>query len=144
MRKGLGIAVFLTAVLGLSLLSLAQTPAESILKNAPTADDYPGMEGVYMLDEGISTYAPHGRSTHVIRQCLRPFTHEGVKDYGEVQVPYDAELQEIHLDYARTITPDGREIIPDESAIHEVTPPELKDAPMYSSVKPIFYSSRKH
>jgi len=135
MRKGLGIALFLAVVLGLSLLSLAQAPAESILKNAPTADDYPGMEGVYMLDEGINTYVPHGTSTYVMHQCLRLFTHEGVKAYGEVQVPYDTELQEIHLDYARTITPDGREIIPDESAIHEVTPPELQDAPMYSSVK---------
>ena len=135
MHKSLGITLFLTAVLGLSLLSLAQAPAESILKNAPTTDDYPGMEGVCMLDEGIVTSVPHGTSTYVVHQRLCLLTHEGIKDYGEVQIPYDSETEKIHLDYARTITPDGREVIPNESAIHEVTLPAAQDAPMYSSIK---------
>jgi len=63
------------------------------------------------------------------------FTKEGVKDYGEVQIPYDTDLQTLHLDYARTITPDGKEVVPDKSAINEVTLPEVQDAPMYSSIK---------
>ncbi len=129
------LCVFVLAVVCIGLVGSAQEPAAAVLKSAPTANDYPGMEGVYMLDEGIDTYVPHGISTYVMHERLCLLTHEGVKDYGEVQIPYDSELQEIHLDYARTITPDGREVIPDKSAIHEITPPELKDAPMYSSIK---------
>jgi len=135
MHKTLGICLFFVALVGLAFLTLAQEPVESILKGAPVADDYPGMEGVYMLDEGINTYVPHGESTYVMHSRLCLLTQEGVKDYGEVKIPYDTKLQEIHLDYARTITPDGREVIPDKSAIHEVTLPAAQDAPMYSSIK---------
>ena len=135
MRRSLGVMLFITVVAGLFIVAFAQVPAQTLLKNAPSADDYPGMEGVYLLDEGINTYMPHGTSTYVMHQCLRLLTHEGVKDYGEVQVPYDSKTEEIHLDYARTITPDGREVIPDKSAIHEVTLPAAQDAPMYSSIK---------
>jgi len=71
----------------------------------------------------------------VVHRRIYLLTHEGIEDYGEVQWPYGTELEELHLDYARTITPDGREVIPAPSAIHEVTPPFLQDAPMYSSVK---------
>ncbi len=123
------------AVVFIGLIGLAQEPVETILKSALTPKDYPGMEGVYMLDEGIDTYIPHGISSYVMHERLCLLTHEGVKDYGEVRIPYDSALQEIHLDYARTITPDGREVIPDKSAIHEITPPELENAPMYSSIK---------
>jgi len=135
MHKTLGICLFFVALVGLAFLTLAQEPVESILKGAPVADDYPGMEGVYMLDEGINTYVPHGESTYVMHSRLCLLTQEGVKDYGEVKIPYDTKSQEIHLDYARTITPDGREVIPDKSAIHEVTLPAAQDAPMYSSIK---------
>ncbi len=135
MRKGLVIVLLVATVLGILLFTLAQEPAQTMLRNAPTADKYPGMEGVYMLDDGTNTFLPNGTSFYVIHDSLRLFTQQGVKDYGEVQIPYDTDMQTLHLNYARTITPDGKEVIPDKSAIHEVTPPELQGAPMYSSVK---------
>jgi len=121
-------------VTGLGLSLWAQQPVEEILANAPSPDDYPGMDAVVMLDASYLRMTQTG-SEIVIRQRICLLTHEGVKDYGEVQWPYDTELEELHLDYARTITPDGREVVPAPSAIHEVTPPFLQDAPMYSSVK---------
>ncbi len=121
-------------VAGLGLSLWAQEPVEEILANAPSPDDYPGMDAVVMLDASYLRMTQTG-SEIVIRQRICLLTHEGVKDYGEVQWPYDTELEELHLDYARTITPDGREVVPAPSAIHEVTPPFLQDAPMYSSVK---------
>ena len=126
------VVVLMVAGLGLSLW--AQQPVEEILANAPSPDDYPGMDAVVMLDASYLRMTQTG-SEIVIRQRICLLTHEGVKDYGEVQWPYDTELEELHLDYARTITPDGREVVPAPSAIHEVTPPFLQDAPMYSSVK---------
>ena len=126
------VVVLMVAGLGLSLW--AQEPVEEILANAPSPDDYPGMDAVVMLDASYLRMTQTG-SEIVIRQRICLLTHEGVKDYGEVQWPYDTELEELHLDYARTITPDGREVVPAPSAIHEVTPPFLQDAPMYSSVK---------
>ena len=135
MRRGLVIVLLVATVVGISLFTLAQEPAQTMLRNAPTADKYPGMEGVYMLDDGTNTFLPTGTSFYVVHDTLRLFTQQGVKDYGEVQIPYDTDLQTLHLDYARTITPDGKEVIPDKSAIHEVTPPELQGAPMYSSIK---------
>jgi len=126
--------VVVLTVAGLGLSLWAQQPVEEILANAPTPDDYPGMDAVVMLDASYLRMTQTG-SEIVIRQRICLLTHEGVKDYGEVQWPYDTELEELHLDYARTITPDGREVVPAPSAIHEVTPPFLQDAPMYSSVK---------
>ena len=135
MRKGMVAVVLMAALLGISLLLLAQEPVESILKGAPTVDQYPGMEGVYMLDEVTETLPAQGTSTFVIRNRVCLLTQEGVKDYGEVQIPYDKDSSELHLDYARTITPDGKVVIPDDSAINEVTLPAVQDAPMYSSIK---------
>lgn len=135
MHKMARIVLFIVVLGSLCLLATAQEPVESILKSAPTTDDYPGMEAVVLLDEGEATVLPDGTTTYVFHQRMRLFTQDGIKDYGEVQVPYDTESEELTLDYARTITPDGREVIPGESAINEVTPPSLQNAPMYSSIK---------
>ena len=129
----LNLAVVLM-VAGLGLILWAQEPVEEILAQAPSPEDYPGMDAVVMLDESYLRMTQTG-SELVVRQRICLLTREGIKNYGEVQWPYDTELAELHLDYARTITPDGREVIPAPSAIHEVTPPSLKDAPMYSSIK---------
>ncbi len=135
MRKILAAAVLIAMVAGLSGAALAQVPAQTLLHNAPQAANYPQAKAIYMLDGAVVAMNSDGVVTYVIHQTMRLFTHEGVKKYGEVQVPYDTDLQTLHLDYARTITPDGKVIVPEKSAIHEVTPPELQDAPMYSSVK---------
>jgi len=126
--------VVVSVAVGLWVGVLAQEPVEEILASAPSSEDYPGMDAVVMLDEAYLRMTQTG-SELVVRQRICLLTREGIKNYGEVQWPYDTELSELHLDYARTITPDGREVIPAPSAIHEVTPPFLKDAPMYSSVK---------
>ena len=135
MRRSFEAALCIAMVAGLFTVALAQAPAETILKNAPSATNYPQANAIYMLDQGETRMDQRGVVTSVIHETLRLFTHEGVKNYGEVQVPYDTDLQKIHLDYARTITPDGKVIVPEKSAIHEVTPPALEGAPMYSSVK---------
>lgn len=120
--------------LGVSWGLLAQEPVEALLQKVPTQEDYPGMDAVVMLDESRLQMTEQGVQI-VVHQRICLLSHEGIKEYGEVQWPYDTELEESHLDYARTITPDGREVTPAPSAIHEVTPPFLQDAPMYSSVK---------
>ena len=125
--------LFLVLLGAMVVVGLAQEPVESILKRAPTA--VPGEDGAYMLDEGTRTLLPDGTSTLVMHHCLRLFTQDGVKGYGEVQVPYDSDYQEIHLDYARTITADGREVIPDKSAIREMPLSALKGTPTYSRFK---------
>ena len=135
MHRILGVMLFITVVAGLFIVAFAQVPAQTLLKNAPSAADYPQAKAIYMLDGSVVTMNSDGVVSYVIHQTMRLFTHEGVKNYGEVQVPYDTDLQTLHLDYARTITPDGKVVIPEKSAIHEVTPPALEGAPMYSSVK---------
>ena len=135
MHRILGVALFVMVVAGLFVVAVTQVPAQTLLKTAPTAADYPQAKAIYMLDGSVVTMNADGVVSYVIHQTMRLFTHEGVKKYGEVQVPYDTDLQTLHLDYARTITPDGKVVVPEKSAIHEVTPPALEGAPMYSSVK---------
>ena len=131
MRTGLFTLALVAAV---GLILWAQQPIEEIRASAPSPEDYPGMDAVVMLDASYLRLTQTG-SELVVRQRICLLTHEGIKNYGEVQWPYDTELQELQLDYARTITPDGREVTPAPSAVHEVTLPTVRDAPMYSSVK---------
>ncbi|MCD5407853.1 DUF3857 domain-containing protein, partial [Candidatus Bipolaricaulota bacterium] len=129
MRTGLFTLALVAAV---GLILWAQQPIEEIRASAPSPEDYPGMDAVVMLDASYLRLTQTG-SELVVRQRICLLTHEGIKNYGEVQWPYDTELQELQLDYARTITPDGREVTPAPSAVHEVTLPTVRDAPMYSS-----------
>ncbi len=135
MRKAFSVGLFFLVMAVACLAVVGQEPAASVLKNAPTADQYPGMEAVVLIDGAQSIVQTDGSSVTVLRERLRILTQQGVQDYGEVQVPYGTNLDRITLGYARTITPDGKVVIPAASAIHEVTPSALTDAPMYSSTK---------
>ena len=135
MRLAISVVTSLFLIGAAGLAAVGQEPAPSVLEKAPSADQYPGMEAVVLIDGMHTAVLPDGSSVTVFRERLRILTQQGVQDYGEVQIPYDADLDRITLDYARTITADGAVRVPAASAIREVTPSALSSAPMYSSTK---------
>jgi len=135
MRIVLQIGMVLLVIGAAGVVAACQAPAASVLERAPSAAQYPGMEAVILLDSSQTVVRADGSSVTVLREQLRILTQQGIQDYGEVQIPYDTQLDRITLDYARTISPDGTVDVPAASAIHEVTPSVLSDAPMYSSTK---------
>lgn len=135
MRLAISVVTSLSLIGAAGRAAVGQEPAASVLKNAPSADQYPGMEAVVLIDGSHTVVQTDGSRVTVLRERLRVLAQQGVQDYGEVQVSYDTELDRITLNYARTIAPDGAVHVPAASAIHEVTPSALSDAPMYSSTK---------
>jgi tetratricopeptide (TPR) repeat protein len=74
-----------------------------------------------------------GAITHTVR--LRILTEVGLKVYGAVYVPYSSQLEDLRIDYLRTIKADGTTIPADPSKAMDVTPPVARFAPMFSDVK---------
>lgn len=66
---------------------------------------------------------------------LRILTELGLKLYGAVYLPYSSQLEELHIDYLRTLTAAGKTIPADPSKAMDVTPPITRFAPMFSDVK---------
>lgn len=123
-------------LMAFSFAALAQPePAEEILDEAPSRDEYSDSNAVFMLDKGVVEVTEEGEKTMKTSIRIKVFNKEGRQNFGEVEIPYLAGAGEPELNYVRTITPDGEVIEPDEDAIRDVTPARLQDYPMYSDVK---------
>ncbi|MBS3764983.1 DUF3857 and transglutaminase domain-containing protein [Candidatus Bipolaricaulota bacterium] len=119
-----------------SLAALAQPePAEEILDEAPSRDEYSDSNAVYMLDKGVVEVTKDNEKSITTSVRVKVFNKEGRQSFGEVKIPYVAGTGEPELNYVRTITPEGDVIEPDEDDIRDITPARLSDYPMYSDVK---------
>ena len=76
-----------------------------------------------------------GRYTKEEIEEVRINTDQGVKERGQLQMPYSTKLQEIKIIKAYTITPDGRRIDVKPEAIREQQSPVSAGAPMFDDQK---------
>jgi tetratricopeptide (TPR) repeat protein len=91
-----------------SVVSLAsQEMLQKFLESAPTAEEYPGCRAVILLDEVKCEVFPDGSSCHKIHQIIKIFTQEGVREYGEIFLPYNSSYDTVEVKKASTIKPDG-------------------------------------
>jgi len=68
-------------------------------------------------------------------QAVRILNQKGVKDMGEVVIPYSTKHQSLKVIYAYTKLPTGRTLKPAKKAYNVVSPPFKSRAPVYSDLK---------
>ncbi len=130
----ISILVVVSMFLSVAVAAVDNTEIENIIRNAPTREDYPDAGGVIIKSETVCDFTEVPYRTQVNRIC-KIFNERGIGEFSEIKIRYDEKREEIELLKAYTIKPDGEVIEVDENAVHNVTPPELTEARIYSHIK---------
>jgi hypothetical protein len=104
-----------------------------LARSAPSADEFPGADGLYLLLDRDVQIDETGREVMTLRQAVRIFTNQGRLEFSDYRFPYDEAAQAVEVRTARTVRSDLRTVDVDEDAINDITPPELEGAAVYSN-----------
>jgi len=114
--------LFLSFALILYLLNLAQ--AQTASRGA-----------IILLDEWKSSFDDQGREKRHVHIRIKLLNRKGIQEFGEVVIPFSTEFEKLKVLHAFTLLPSGIRINPDSKAYNIVSPPFVKDAPIYSDLK---------
>jgi len=92
-----------------------------------------GAEVLY--DKCSVKFFPDGRSIWREEKAVKILDKRGIKEFGEVVIPFSTEHQKLKILYAYTVTPSGKVVKPNKKAFNIVYPPFVSEAPIYSDLK---------
>ncbi len=115
-------------------VSIIKTDVDQIIANAPTSADYPDADVLILFNHFSHDVLPTGRSRYTTHQVVKILNERGIQKYGDIAIPYQPNTQNIRVNIARTIAPDGTEYIPPDEAFNDVTPPGLLSYNLYSDM----------
>jgi hypothetical protein len=92
----------------------ATTNIKQMLAQAPKATDYPAKSAVILLQDVRRAVYPEGASEQAIEYMVKVFNKQGVDSFKEQYLRYNSYTQEISIEKAVVIKPNGTEIKADE------------------------------
>jgi len=131
-------------VFTLILLALAATIAlgdqwidtdiEALIENAPSAEDYPDDDALYLkLQESVDV-AADGSTVTLRNKLIRILTLRGREEYSNQSHYYNSDLVTLTLAKGVTITKMGRTVEVEEDGVNDITPAFLEGATIYANV----------
>jgi len=90
---------------------------------------------VILYDHSYVKFFSSGRKIWREEKAVKIKDYKGIKDFGEIVIPFSTQHQRVRILYAYTQLPDGRKIKPSKKAINIVYPPFQSEAPIYSDLK---------
>lgn len=105
-----------------------------IIADAPTTDDYPDADVAILLNNFSHEVLPSGQSRYTTHQVVKILTERGITKFGDIAIPYQPDSQNIGVNIAQTIAPDGTIYTPPDEAYNDVTPPGLLSRNLYSDL----------
>ncbi|MAF09512.1 hypothetical protein CMK11_03585 [Candidatus Poribacteria bacterium] len=103
-----------------------------IILAAPGSDEYPDHDALVLLSRSEHEITPTGRTRFSTRQVVKLLHRRAFAAYGEVAIPYNSSSQNIGVNIARAVLPDGTVVPVGADSIHDVTPPEALTFNLYS------------
>lgn len=88
-----------------------------------------------LYDRCYVKFLPDGRKIWREEKAVKITGKRGIKDFGEIVIPFSTEHQKLKILYAYTVTPDGKIVKPNKKAYNVVYPPFVSEAPIYSDLK---------
>ena len=88
-----------------------------------------------LYDHSEVKFFPDGRKVWKEEKAVKILDKRGIKDFGEIVIPFSTEHQKLRILYAYTVLPDGTIVKPDKKAFNVVYPPFVSEAPIYSDLK---------
>jgi hypothetical protein len=132
------------SALVLIVLALAATVApgdqwvdvdvDEVIANAPTAEDYPDDDALYLkLQESVDV-AADGSTVTLRNRLIRILTLRGRETYSNQSQYYNTDLETLTLTKGVTITKMGRTVEVEEDGVNDITPAFLEGATIYANV----------
>ncbi|MCK5078280.1 MAG: DUF3857 domain-containing protein, partial [Calditrichia bacterium] len=87
----------------------------SLIKDAPTSEEYPESDGVFLLEDFKRVVYPGGSSETMKEIVIKVFNAEGIEDFKEYSVPHNSYNEDLIIEKAVVIKPEGTEIKADIS-----------------------------
>lgn len=113
-------------------VSILNPDVTQIIANSPTSTDYPDADVIILFNHFSHDVLPTGQSRYTTHQVVKLLNERGIKKYGDIAIPYQPNTQNIKVNIARTISPDGSVHLPPSEAFNDVTPPGLLSYNLYS------------
>ena len=83
----LTVALSLFILSGFTLLA-GPKPAEEVLNRAPSREDYPDSNAVYMLNKKVVEVDSEAEKKVTVTRRIKVFNKQGRQQFGEVKIPY--------------------------------------------------------
>ena len=115
-------------------VNIVDIDSDSIIAEASKRDDYPDADVIILMNQFSHDITPTGQSRYTTHQIVKLLTPRGIKKYDDIAIPYQPNTQNLEVNIARTITPDGTIVQPSDEGYNEVTPPGLLSYNVYSDV----------
>ena len=112
-------------------LSLASTGVAA----QDEADKAPSKDLVFEQLQTVYRYQNDGTGTETQTARIRVLTEAGRDQIGQFYFPYASSLEDLKIDYFRTVKKDGTVLAADPSQAVDVASPVSRAAPMFSDLK---------
>ncbi|MBI1927858.1 DUF3857 domain-containing protein [Candidatus Poribacteria bacterium] len=120
------------APVDISPVELVDINVDEMIAQAPGAADYPDADAIILLNQFSHDVLPTGKSRYTSHQVIKLLTERGIQKYDDLAIAYHSTAQNIAVNIAQTITPDGSRVEPPDDAFNDVTPPGLLAYNLYS------------
>ncbi|MFH1622645.1 MAG: DUF3857 domain-containing protein [Candidatus Omnitrophota bacterium] len=104
-----------------------------ILESAPNQSDYPNAGAVVLLAEESFEMFEDNTAVFDMHYIVKILNDRGKEDYSELHIGYDSTFEDVQLDYARTIKPDGSAVYVGDKSIRDVS--IYLNFPLYSNAR---------
>ena len=115
-------------------VKIVNIDSETIIAEASKRHDYPDADVIILMNQFSHDITPTGQSRYTTHQIVKLLTPRGIEKYDDIAIPYQPNTQNLEVNIARTITPDGTIVQPSDEGYNEVTPPGLLSYNVYSDV----------
>ena len=106
---------------------------KEIIENSPKQEDYPEAGAVILLADEEFEVFEDATAIFDLHFMVKIFNERGKEQFSEIHIGYDSTFEEVELDFARTITPDGTVTYVGEKNIRDVS--VYLNYPLYSNAR---------
>ncbi|MFC1646239.1 DUF3857 domain-containing protein [Candidatus Omnitrophota bacterium] len=112
---------------------LSTQKINEIINNSPGQDDYPEAGAIILLaDESFEAFEDN-TAEYNMHFMFKILNERGKRQFSEVEIGYDSTFEEVELEYARTIKPDGKVVYVGDKNIRDVS--IYLNYPLYSNAR---------
>lgn len=119
--------------INLSEDTLSPENIKEILENAPNQEDYPEAGAIILLADESFEVSEDNTVQYDMHYMIKIFNERGKEKFSELVIGYDSTFEEVELEYARTIKPDGTLIYVGDKNIRDVS--IYLNYPLYSNAR---------
>lgn len=137
-RNLIFILIFLFFISSISVFAQSEFTDEDInnlIKNAPTAKEYPQAGAIVLLHQKVKNVSEDGSSIINEHLVIKILNDRGKGKFGDQKRRFDIDTDSIIVVKAQTYKHDMSIVPVEEKAINDITPPQLRNASIYSNLQ---------